>query len=138
MTQQEQARAYRRAAYWVQYQPAFSVRVGQASAELDALLAAHDVTEWAFITAYNPYSQQRPPAENAARDAALCARLATLGLDYIDCDGVDDDGTWPTEHGHIIFGIGRAQALALGRQFEQNAILVGRRGCAPELAFCEK
>lgn len=131
------ARAYRRTSYWLQTQPPFCVRVGAVSAALDSLLQEYGADTWAFITAFNPHSRPVSAAENRARDAQLIARLERDGFTHIACDGVDDDGTWPTEHGRVIFGIDTEAARALGREFAQNAILVGRLGEAPLLSFCE-
>ncbi len=44
-----------------------SLRVGRRSAELDALLAAHGVATWAYVTAFNPGSRLLPGEANAAR-----------------------------------------------------------------------
>ena len=124
--------------YWVRHVPAFCIRVGAASDALDALLAAHGADTWAFITAHNPHSQRQSAQENARRERALRAELARQGLASVHCDGVADDGTWPTEQGQLIFGIAPTAAVALGRAFGQNAILVGRHGELPRLLFCAK
>lgn len=136
-SEQELARAYRRTSYWLQTHPPFCVRVGAVSPALDSLLKEYGTDSWAFITAFNPHSQPVSAAENRARDAQLIARLDRDGCKHIACDGVDDDGTWPTEHGHVIFGIDTEAARALGREFAQNAILIGRINEAPLLSFCE-
>lgn len=135
--EQELARAYRRTSYWLQTQPPFCVRVGAVSAAMDSLLKDYGADTWAFITAFNPHSRPVSDDENRARDAALIASLDRAGFKHIACDGVDDDGTWQTEHGHVVFGIDAAAARALGREFAQNAILIGRVGEAPLLSFCE-
>lgn len=135
--EQELARAYRRTSYWLQTQPPLRVCVGEASPALDSLLKDYGVDTWAFITAFNPHSRPLGETENRARDAAFVAQLDREGWRHIACDGVDDDGTWPTEHGHVIFGIDAESARALGRCFAQNAILLGRTGEAPLLSFCE-
>lgn len=135
--EQELAHAYRRTSYWLQTQPPFYVRVGEISAALDSLLEDLGVDTWAFITAFNPHSRRLSDSENRARDAAFVAQLNRDGWRHIACEGVDDDGTWPTERGHVIFGIDAEAARALGRRFAQNAILLGRKDEAPLLSFCE-
>lgn len=135
--EQQLAHAYRRTSYWLQTHPPICVRVGEVSAALDSLLKDLGVDTWAFVTAFNPHSRRLSDTENRARDAALIEQLDRGGWRHIACDGVDDDGTWPTEHGHVIFGIDAQAARALGRRFAQNAILLGRVGEAPLLSFCE-
>ena len=49
----------------------FALRVGQASAEIDALAAAHQVNTWTYITAHNPGSVD---------DAERTKRKTTAGV----------------------------------------------------------
>ena len=135
--EQELAAAYRGTSYCVQTQPPFCVRVGTVSAAMDSLLKDYGADTWAFITAFNPRSRPVSAEENRTRDRALIARLDREGFKHIACDGVDDDRTWPTEHGHVVFGIDAETARALGREFAQNAILLGCLGEAALLSFCD-
>jgi hypothetical protein len=131
------AEAYRATSYIVEAPGApIALRVDEPSAELDELLGRFDARSWAFITAYNPYSEKRSADENQRRHRHLVERVTERGLTSFPTQGVDDDGTWPTERGLFIVDMSRDDALALGRELEQNAILVGARGGAPELLFC--
>jgi hypothetical protein len=129
--------SYRNTSYLVDAPGApIALRVGEVSAELDELLERFDEHHWAFITAYNPYSDKRDREENQERHTRLLAIVRERGLHSFPSRGVDDDGTWPTERGLLILGIDRDDAVALGRSLEQNAILVGARGAPAELVFC--
>ena len=129
--------AYRGTSYLIDAPEApIAIRVDETSAELDALLERFDVRTWAFITAYNPYSEQRDAGENQERHRMLLEAVRERGLHSFPSRGVDDDGTWPTERGLLILGIERDDALGLGRRLEQNAILVGVAGSPAELLFC--
>src|SRR5581483_1868313 len=57
-----------------------SLRVGRHSAELDALLAAHGVATWAYVTAFNPGSRMLPGEANAARQRELERTVAARGF----------------------------------------------------------
>ena len=113
-----------------------AIRVGHRNDALDTLLVKFGEEEWAFITAYNPRSEQMPAEENIDRHSELVERVRALGLQSFPSRGVDDDGTWPTERGLLILGIDRDEARRLGAELAQNAILAGRRGGVPELVFC--
>lgn len=112
------------------------LRIGENSAALDALLRQTHHQTWAFVSACNPRSQPLCAAENALRHEALLARVRTLGLPFYAGRGVADDGGW-IEESLLILGISEADALALGRAFVQNAVVVGRIGGMAELKWCQ-
>ncbi len=112
------------------------LRVGEANAELDELLASHNADEWAFITAYNPRSQILSPDENQKRQREFVARLVEAGYETIDGRGVGSDESWQPEASVLVLNITRPAAQKFAREYEQNAIVVGRRESAPELVWC--
>jgi hypothetical protein len=125
--------AYRAAHYRVFAQMPFTLRVGEPSAELDALLDSHAATTWAFATACNPGSQPLSAEENAERMSQLHAVLT-------DCarypgEGGDPAGEWPGEPSVLVVGISREEAVRVAVAFGQNAILTGVRGGAAELVW---
>lgn len=130
------ARAYRDTAYCVDH-PAgnFTLRIGEPCAALKALLREHGVTTWAFVTACNPRSQPLPPAENAARHAQLLVRVRAAGWSAFAGRGMADSGGW-TEESLLILGIDETAAVALGRAFEQYAVLVGEADGVADLRWC--
>jgi hypothetical protein len=115
-----------------------ALRIGEASAELDSLLASLGVRSWAYVTAWNPGSVQRGDKENERRQRELVATVATCGLTAYAGEGIGNDGRWPSEPSLLILGIARVQAIELGRQFGQVAIVYGERGAPAELALCAK
>lgn len=133
----ELEREYRRASYIVDAPgSSITLRVGEPSAEFDDVLQSLDATTWAFITAHNPHSQIRSPEENRGRHRTLLELASLRGLQSLPSAGVDDDGTWPTESGRLLLDVRRDDAITMGRELEQNAILFGERGGAPELVYC--
>ena len=113
------------------------LRIGEHNAALDRLLADGGKTEWAYITAENAHSKKTSDALNAVRNEALEADIAALGLSCYPGMGQGDRGQWPPEKSLLVPGLSREDALALGRKYEQNAVVVGKAGSAPELAWCE-
>ena len=49
------------------FNPAFTIKIGEISRELQFLLTQNNVTDWAYITSYNPYSEILNDVENLQR-----------------------------------------------------------------------
>ena len=62
-------------------------------------------------------------ATNSNAHAALKDVLRSMGLTTLPCDGTDPGGQWPTEHGLLVPGIGKATLRGLATVFGQNAVL---------------
>ncbi len=112
-----------------------TLKCGERSEALDRCLDDLGVAEWAFVTACNPRSTPLDAAGNADRMARLDAVLRDRGLASLAGSGQGEAGDWPAEPSRLVLGIGEADAVALGRLFEQNAILVGGRGQAARLVW---
>ena len=125
--------AYNAAHYRVFADPPFVLRVGERSAELNALLASHSAGTWAFITACNPGSVPLSDEENAERMVRLREMLNHLTT--YPGEGIDPTDEWPGEPSVLVVGIDRAEAVEVAKTFEQAAILAGIRGGAAELVW---
>src|SRR5262245_46336962 len=99
------------------------LRVGRASPELDELLAACDVRTWAYVTAFNPGSIPLSHEENEQRNQRLAREVESRGYTAFPGEGIGDDGQWPPERSLLILGIIRDDAIDLGREFGQRAIV---------------
>ena len=115
----------------------FGIRIGQTCARLDALLRQHAVTDWAFVTAWNPHSQSLPAVENARRHAALTTEVRASGHACFAGRGRPETGDWLPEESLLILGIAEDDALRLAAQFGQNAIVAGVLEQPAELRWCE-
>ncbi len=113
------------------------IRIGAVNPVLESLLQAHQVRTWAFVTASNPRSQELSRESNAERNDAMKQSLREAGWRYLEALGVPDRQDWPREHSVLIPGIGRDEAMALGRRWEQNAIVFGQAGEPPEIVWME-
>ncbi|MDZ4350427.1 MAG: DUF3293 domain-containing protein [Xanthomonadaceae bacterium] len=125
--------AYLETKYRVHGEPGFTLRVGQASADL---LAAHTVqnTECsAFLTACNPFSRMIDEAANAARQAALAEELSRRSLVFLPGIGQHPSNEWPGEDSFLIFGLTLEAAKILGTRFEQNGFVWSGVDAVPQL-----
>jgi hypothetical protein len=103
-------------------------RVGSRSARLEVLLRRHKAAKWAYLTAWNPASLELSRAENDARQDDLKRTLRAAGYKWLPGEGIGDDPSWKPEQSLLVLGISRGKAVALGREFGQLAVVVGRRG----------
>jgi uncharacterized protein DUF3293 len=125
--------AYRQARYAVFGERGLVLRIGEPNPDLDALLAAEGASTAAFITAANPRGEARSAIENRVASAALVESQRAAGYACYPGEGRDPGGKWTPEPSVLVVGIARENALALGRELRQNAIVFVTRGLAPEL-----
>jgi Protein of unknown function (DUF3293) len=90
---------------------------------------------YAIITAHNPRSEKLSARENEKRHTALENVLQERGLEFSPSTGESPDSSW-REEGFIIFEVSLEDALELGKNFGQHAIIYGR-GNRVALAWCE-
>ena len=117
-------RAYREAIYIVnEGDDAIALKVGEVSPALAALMHDHKATTAAILTAYNPYSEIQPSAENERMQVALVAELKAAATICFDAIGSDSDGNWEPEASALALGISLMEAERLADQFGQNAFI---------------
>lgn len=135
MIDDELRKAYQRTSYIVEVPRAaqITLRIGEQSRALDQLLNERRVSHWAFITAFNPRSALLSEEENEARHQKLMQRALALNRETMPGRGEGDDGSWLAEKSLLIFDMSPAEARELGREFEQNAVVVGALGEPAEL-----
>ena len=102
---------------------------------IDKVLADADATCWSYVTAWNPGSVKQTADENNRRHAELQAAVAEGGWANCPGEGVGVSA-WLAEKSLLIIGATREEGLALGRRFEQLAIVFGERGQPAELLEC--
>ena len=86
-----------------------------------AAKAVRDLGPFWVLTAWNPGSEPFSDTENAERHWQLCARLDELGHTWLPALGTSPDGSW-SEESVAVPGLDRETALALGREFGQEAV----------------
>jgi hypothetical protein len=122
--------AYKNTKYIV-FEPTLIIEIGKLNQEIDDIIINHNSNEWAFITAYNPYSRVLTEEENKV----LHNKLKELTEKYVTFEGhgVGQDPTWKPELSLFIIGISKGDASKIGKEFEQNAIVYGEVNNPPEL-----
>lgn len=115
--------AYRATKFRVFAQTSFDLSVDDKSEPLLELFKLHDRHSAAFLTAWNPGSRPTSEEENRRAAARMEAELTRRNLPWIAGIGVDPSGEWPGEESVLVLGIDRETAIAVGYQFEQNAIV---------------
>jgi len=92
---------------------------------------------FALITAFNPRSMLLPRKVNEGRHQVL-RELLILGCYRVEnCVGYDEEpeGAW-REPSFLVHGVERDEAIAFGRVFRQNSIVVNSKG-RPELVVTD-
>lgn len=125
--------AYEVTNFHVKAEPAFTLNIGRLSEELKALFKQNNLSNAAFITAWNPYSKSLSEEENQARNDQLKNELIIRSLKFIDGFGQDPLGQWSGEDSFLVFGIDLEASKKLGIQFEQNAIVWSDIDAVPKL-----
>ena len=122
--------AYKGTKYMV-FKSNLVIEIGVINDSLNDLVIQHNATEWAYITAYNPFSRILTDVENQERHL----ELKELTRSYITYEGpgVGTDPAWKPELSLLILGISKEEAIVLGKGFEQNAIVYGKVDFTPEL-----
>jgi len=125
--------AYERAVYVVHCSPPVEFRIGERSGLLEAMMAMNRVACAAFVSSANTRGVATPENEHRLADYLLRSQLDGLAYHVFQGEGRDPEGVWTAEPSVLIMGIPRAEAEALGRRLEQNAIVFIEKGRAPEL-----
>ena len=125
--------AYRETHYRVHGDEAFTLHVDEHCQALEQAHARHRATSSAYITAFNPYSEDVGEAVNHERHQALRAELSRRSLPFAEGAGQHPSNQWPAETSLLVFGISLESAKALGRSWEQNAIVFSGADAVPRL-----
>jgi hypothetical protein len=121
--------AYEETEYRVHAEPPFTLRIGQVCPELLQEYKTRKVSCCAFLTACNPFSQALTDEQNAERQQALAKALRSRSLTFLEGLGQHPTNGWKGEASFLVFDLSLEAAKALGRSFEQNAVVwVGPEG----------
>lgn len=109
--------------YIVHHEPPFTMNIGKPCPELKKLMEDRNALSAAFITAWNPFSQNLAIQENQARQNELKANLKRRGLICIEGIGKHPSNNWPGEASVLVLGLGLEAAKSLARHYEQHAFV---------------
>ena len=120
----DKVRAYTATEYRIRYMDTDIVlTIGKRSKALAELFALYEADCGAFLTAFNPYGTRQPDSLNETAHEALLHRLEKLGADIIDGWGGEPGSDWPLEKSCFALGLRLDNAAAIGRDFNQDAIV---------------
>jgi Protein of unknown function (DUF3293) len=131
----ETLQAYRETDYRVLAGRRATLHIDALCPQLMLLHARYQAHCSAFITACNPLGKRATAALNAQRQEALLAALSRRKLVALRGIGRHPSNSWPGEPSFLVLGIARRAARALGRQFEQNAIVWAGPDAVPRLVL---
>lgn len=116
------------------------MRVGCYSEGLQRLYEAFDCRSAAFLTAANPGGVKVSDNLNFRAEARLAQQLDAISLPVTSGVGLDADETsdWPGERSFLVLGIERSNAVRLGLQHGQLAIIWCPETAIPELLMLER
>jgi|LauGreDrversion4_2_1035121.scaffolds.fasta_scaffold648818_1 hypothetical protein len=100
------------------------IMIGKQSTEADFVLIELGVSEWAYITAYNPLSSLLSDIENQQRNNDLMQQLDMYHV--LEGEGIGTDAAWKPEKSFFIAGISLEEAKKLAIKYSQKAIVYGR------------
>ena len=109
------------------------LRIEHRSDAMAALLKAKGVDRAAFITAYNPFGEERPAEVNSLAHQQLGDQLRATGLEVIEGMGGSDDANWPPEPSYCVLGMNIVPAKAIGAQYNQDAVVFITSNGVPHL-----
>jgi hypothetical protein len=125
--------AFRATTFYVDANPAaclvneMALRIEHLNREWDTYLKRRGKSTWASITAYNPNATEQCQAENEAAQQRLRNRLEELGFPYLEGRGQGGDAAnpWPPEPCFFVLGIRLKEAVEVGHEFGQVAVVWG-------------
>ncbi|MCR9222491.1 MAG: DUF3293 domain-containing protein [Hyphomonas sp.] len=130
--------AYKATNYRVLSDPEFTLRVDEHSEELLKLYELTRANSAAFITAWNPFSEEKSPSENDQTNALLRADIEALGAKILPGFGAWPDDPNNGEDSFLAVGISEHDAIELGKKYRQNAILFVANDATPRLILLVK
>jgi hypothetical protein len=129
----ELLQAYAQTHYTVHADEKFTLKIGEQSPSLLHLFHQTNALCAAFVTAYNPFSEQLTATQNEELQTALKADLKKRSLKFFDGIGQHPNGQWPGEPSVLILDLDLAAATTLARHYEQNAFVWCGRDGVPQL-----
>ncbi len=127
--------AYQAAHFLIDGEPTITLRIGEMSPRMDALLHAHHSRRATIVTAFNPFSEPIDSRANSLRQQMLRQLLDDAGFQLREAQGMDPQGHWPPERSLLVFGTEPAFEARLLRDYEQHALVVVTHGKPVGLAL---
>lgn len=138
MLNDEMIAGYKATNYRVLSDPEFTLRVDEQSGELLKLYELARASSAAFITAWNPLSEEKLSSENDQANTLLRADIEALGAKILLGFGAWPNDPTKGEDSFLAVGISEKDAELLGNKYKQNAILFAADDGIPRLKLLVK
>jgi hypothetical protein len=116
-------RSYCETDYIIKQKPPLIMRIGSRNLVFRQLSEQLGFTSCVFVTACNPFSQLLDPAANAIRYGHLFSLIMRLGIVFLEGEARHPSNGWPPEAGAWLWGLDIDAACAIGRRWQQNAVV---------------
>ena len=97
--------AYESTHYFAHAAERVLLRVGDPPQKHADFLEANRATSATILTAWNPFGQDQPEAENRRAQEALLSAIRARGLRWLNASGEDPSGSWEPEPGFCVFDV---------------------------------
>jgi hypothetical protein len=132
----DKIRAYRATGYRLGHTSQDIVlAIGKRSERLAQLFAEKNVGCGAFLTAYNPRGAIQSDAANERGHVELESALREQGIRAIEGSGSEEGTDWPAERSWFALGLQLDASIAIGRHFDQDAIVWVGPDAVPQLVL---
>ncbi len=115
----------------------FVLHIDEPSEPLRSMFKSRVVTSAAYVSAFNPHGESTAESVNLAAHQRLLARVRAMGLEAIEGEGAAPSGPWPPERSFLVLGITLSDALRLGFEFGQNAVVWAGDAGVPRLILAK-
>lgn len=133
----QELRAAYEATRYLTLNPRFCLRIGQINEAFAEWLLGQGYTSWCIITAWNPRSILSSTHSNQQAQQRLTKQVEDGGFCWLPAVNQPDSLDWPPEPSLMVFNCTAEQSLQWARQFNQYAIVFGKRSDAPQLLFTQ-
>lgn len=113
----------------------YKVKLNTIHQEFNLWCKKNNIKSWAFITAYNPFSEALTKSENIMLNSKLKETIIKNGYNFNKGDGVPNNEDWDSEESFFIHNITLQKAKEMGINFKQNAIIFGEIDSLPKLIW---
>jgi hypothetical protein len=128
-------KAYLETDYCISGEYPFVLRVGVANEPLAKLFKQLKKNCGVYVTAFNPFSIDSGESANAARQIELEQELIRRNLTFLYGIGKHPSGEWPAETSYFVLGLSLDAAKALGKKYDQNAVVWCGSDAIPKLVL---
>ncbi len=115
---------------------AIYIQIGALNGDLDSFLIDNNAYSWCFISSDNPQSNLLTPEENERAYKTFKIDMNEKGIRFWPGMGIGADSDWPPERSLLLLDVSKKVALAIGKQYDQKAIVYGMINLEAELLIC--